>query len=107
MERCDRSVLDINAICTDLGQKCLQLLFKHELSGCDTTSNPNGKGNVTALNTMVSGIYQCLAIIGGIDTTHTELMNAAMPSFVSLWSATSSIHGIYLLQYTHRKEDKS
>ena len=30
------------------------------------------KGNVTAMNTMVSGIYQCLAIIGNIDTTHTE-----------------------------------
>ena len=42
------------------------------------------KGNVTALNNMVSGTYQCLAIIGDIDTTHTELMNAAMPFFVSL-----------------------
>ena len=37
-----------------------------------------------SLNTMVSGIYQCFAMIGDIDTTHTELMNAAMPSFVSL-----------------------
>ena len=82
MERWDES--DINAICADLGQKCLQLLSMHALSGCDTTSYPYGKGNVTALNTMVSGIYQCLAIIGDIDTTHTELMNAPMPSFVSL-----------------------
>ena len=79
MERRDGSVLDINAICADLGQKCLQLLCLHVLSGCDTTSYPYSKGNVTALNAMVSGIYQC-----DIDTTHTELMNAAMPSFVSL-----------------------
>ena len=56
----------------------------HALSGCDTTSYPYDKGNVTALNNMVSGIYQCLAIIGDNDTTHTELMNAAMTSFVSL-----------------------
>ena len=43
-----------------------------------------GKGNVTALKTVISGIYQFLAIIGDIEITHTELMNAAMPSFVSL-----------------------
>ena len=84
MGRWDGSVLDINAICADHGQKCLLLLCMHALSGCDTTSYPYGKRNVSALNTMVSGIYQCLAIIGDIDTTHTELINAAMPSFVSL-----------------------
>ena len=84
MERWDGSVFDINAICTDLGQKCLQLLSMHALSDCDTTSYPYGKGNLTALNTMLSGIYQCLAIIGDINSTHTELMNAAMSSFVSL-----------------------
>ena len=84
MERWDGSVFDINAICTDLGQKCLQLLSMHVLNGCDTISYPYGKENLTALITMVSEIYQCLAIIGDIDSTHTELMNAAMPSFVSL-----------------------
>ena len=55
----DGSVLDINAICADHGQICMQLLFMHALSGCDTTSYPYGKGNVTPLNTMVSGFYQC------------------------------------------------
>ena len=84
MERWDGSLFDINAICADLGQKCLQLLCMHALSGCDTTSYPYGKGNVNTLNIMVSGIYKCLAIKGENDTTHTELMNAAMPSFVSL-----------------------
>ena len=84
MERWDGSVLDINVICADLGQKCLQLLCMHALSGCDTNSYPCDKENVAALNTVVSGFYQCLAIIGDNDTTHTELMNAAMLSFVSL-----------------------
>ena len=84
MERLDGSVLDIKAICAILGQKCLQLLCMYGLSGCNTTFYPYGKGNATALNTMVSEIYQCLAIIVDIDTTHTELMNATMPSFVSL-----------------------
>ena len=40
MQRWDGSILDINVICADLGQKCLQLLCMHALSGCDTTSYP-------------------------------------------------------------------
>ena len=59
MERWDGSVLDINVICADLGQICLQILCVQAISGCDTTSYPYGKGNVTALNIMVSRIYQC------------------------------------------------
>ena len=33
MERWDGSILDINAICADLGKKCLQLLCMNALSG--------------------------------------------------------------------------
>ena len=41
MEHWDGSVLDImdiNAICANHGQKCLQLICMHALSGCDTTA---------------------------------------------------------------------
>ena len=107
MECWDGPVLDINVICADLGQKCLQLLCIYAVSGCDTTTYPYSKGNVAALNTMISGIIQCLAIIGDNDTTHTVLINAAMPSFVLLYLSTSSMHGIFLLQYIHKKEEKS
>ena len=62
----------------------VRILSMHALSGCDTTSYPYDKGSVTALNTMVSGIHHCLAVIDEIDITHTELMNAVMPTFVSL-----------------------
>ena len=46
MEHWDGSVLDINATYADLGQKCLQLLGMHALSGYDTTSYPYCKGRV-------------------------------------------------------------
>jgi len=42
MERWDGTVLDINAICADLGKKCLQLLGVHALSGCNTVLYPYG-----------------------------------------------------------------
>ena len=48
MEHWDGSVLDINATCTSLGQKCLQL--QGIPSHYDTTSYHYRKGKVTALN---------------------------------------------------------
>ena len=59
---------------------------------CDTTSYPYGKGKVTALNTMVSENYhQGLATIGVVGTTHTELMNAALPFILALYSQPPGI----------------
>jgi len=40
MERWNGVVVDINATCTELGPKCLQLMGLHALSGCDTVSYP-------------------------------------------------------------------
>ena len=50
MESWDGSVLDTNAICSDFGQKCLQLPGMLTLIHCDITSYPSGKGNDTAQN---------------------------------------------------------
>ena len=50
IERWDGSILDTNATCPDIGQKCLQLPGMLTLSHCGTTSFPYGKGNATARN---------------------------------------------------------
>ena len=84
----DQYFTSFDATRADLGKKCLQLLGMHALSGCDTTSYPYGKGNITALSYMVSGNYQGLATIGDVGTTHTELMNACMHFFVALYGRT-------------------
>ena len=86
MKRWDGSVLDINATCAALGQKCEQLLAMHALTGCDTTSYPYGKRKVTALNTMISGNFQGLATVGEVSTTHQELLTAAKPFILALYS---------------------
>ena len=52
MERWNGVVVDINATCTELGPKCLQLTSMHVLSGCDTVSYPFNKGKISALNTL-------------------------------------------------------
>ena len=44
MEQWNGTALDINATCTELRPKCLQLFGVHALSGCVTTSYLYGKG---------------------------------------------------------------
>jgi len=53
IDRWDRIVLDVNAICAIiLGKKCLQFFNIHTLSGCDTTLYHYDKGNITVLNNL-------------------------------------------------------
>ena len=44
MEHWNGVVVDINATCTELGPKCLQLMGMHVLSGCGSVSYPFNKG---------------------------------------------------------------
>jgi hypothetical protein len=86
MEPWDRTVLDINATCTDLGPKCLQLLGIHTLSGCGTTSYPYAKGKISALNTLLAGNFPGLAdVLGEVGTAQVDLMEAAKPFFIALY----------------------
>ncbi len=85
-ERWDGTVLDINATCSDLGPKCLQLLDIHALTGCDTVSYPYGKGKISALNTLLAGDFPGLAhVLGEVETTHTDLMKATESFFTALY----------------------
>ena len=38
---------------------------------------------------MISGNYLGVTTLGGVDTTHTELMNAAIPFFAALYGQPS------------------
>ena len=79
-------VLDINATCTNLGPKCVQLLGMHALSGCDTTSYPYGKGKIRALHTLLSGDFPGLAdVVGEVCLTQADLFEAALPFFTVLY----------------------
>ena len=70
MKKWDGTVLDINAICTELGPKCFQLFSVHALSG-------------SALNTSLSGNFPDLAdVIGEIGISSAHLMQA-VNSFVT------------------------
>ena len=71
MEKWDGTVLNINETCNNLGEKSLQILGMHALSGCDTTSYTCGKGKGSAINALsktdlseldtVLGLFKCNA----------------------------------------------
>ena len=50
MEKWDGTVLRINDIVAALGDRSLQLLGMHAVTGCDTVSYPSNKGKLTALS---------------------------------------------------------
>lgn len=87
MERWNGIVQDINATCTELGPKCLQLLSVHALSGCDTTSYLYGKGKTRALNTLLSGNLPGLAnVIDEVGISPASLMQAVNPFVTALYN---------------------
>ncbi|KAK2170484.1 hypothetical protein NP493_1151g00102 [Ridgeia piscesae] len=86
MEKWNGDMLDINETVQRLGpKKCCQLLGVHAPSGCDTVSNPSGKGNMSALKLLeidIPGIGQMLGQHGAI---HAQLQEAAYTFFLPLY----------------------
>lgn len=90
MEWWDGRVLDINTTCTDLGQKCLQVLGMYALSGCAITSHPYAKGQISALNTLLAGNFPGLADdLGEVVAMHSDLSEAAKTFFIVLYGQLS------------------
>ena len=75
MEKWDGIILDINAICANLGDTvCSQLLGAHTLSGCDTVFYPFGKGNASVLKTLKAGNFPRLFDVPGEESaTHAAV----------------------------------
>ena len=79
MERWDGSVLDTNATCPNIGQKCL-----HSVIVIQLPTHMAKKCHCTEYD-MISGNYLGVTTLGGVGTTHTELINAYMPFFFALY----------------------
>ena len=106
MERWDVVVLDINQTCTKLGSKCLQLLGMHALTGCDTTSFPFNKDNVSALGVLEAGDFPGLFhVLGEEDAMRWDLLGVGLSFFSALYGqkpGTSMEEARYNL-YTQRR----
>ena len=54
MKKYDGKVIDITATVEKLGDKRLDLMPAHALSGCDSVSYPFGKGKLTAIDLILN-----------------------------------------------------
>ena len=88
MERWNYVPLDINATCTELGPKRLQLMGMHILSGCDTVYYPFNKGKISALNTLQAVIFlactRCwVKRMPHVQTLWKQVKGSSQPCMVS------------------------
>ena len=64
----------------------MQLLGMHALSGYNTTSDPYGKGKISALNTLLAADFPGLVdVLSEIGTPLADMMEAAKPFFIALY----------------------
>ena len=82
MQKWDSTVLNINETCKRLGEKSLQVLGMHALSGCDTSSYPCGKGKVSAIKALSkTDLSELDTILGDPSATHAAIMECARKFF--------------------------
>ena len=109
MERCDGTVLDINATCADLGPKCLQLLGMHAISGCYTTSYPYAKGKYSVSKRRcwmgTSLVWMMYWTRWARRSRSTENSNNVFPG--SLRSSTGDILRICPFHIVHTQKEMS
>lgn len=107
LQRWDGTLLDINATCAVLGEKCLQLLGVHAITGCDTTSFLYGKGKLGAVKTLLDSNFIGLAnVLGEELATKTELMEAVSPFVTALYGQPqgTSMESARFALYTSKKK---
>ena len=82
MEKWDGTVLNINETCNNLGEKSLQILGMHALSGCDTTSYTCGKGKGSPINALSkTDLSELDTVLGYLSATHVAIMECARKFF--------------------------
>ena len=72
MEKLDVTVLHTNDVVADLGDRSLQLLGIHAVTGCDTGSYPFNKGKLIALRKLLEGNFPELYSVVGEETAMLE-----------------------------------
>ena len=77
--------MDINATCTELVPKCLQLMGMNVLSGSDTVSYPFNKGKISAMNILQAGDFPELCQVMGEEGTRSDSIGTGQKLFAALY----------------------
>ena len=82
MEKWDGTVLNINETYNNLGEKSLQILGMHALSGCDTTFYSCDKGKGSAINFLSkTDLSDFDTVLEYLSATYVAIMECARKCF--------------------------
>ena len=82
MEKWDGTVLNINETYNNLGEKSLQILGMHALSGCDTSSYTCRKGKASAIKALLkTDLSELDTVLGDPSATAAAIMECARKFF--------------------------
>ena len=70
----DGKTLDINATAMALGDKCIQRLHMHAITGCDSVSYLFGKGKVPSLKVIMDYDNLEIELFGDSNATISDVM---------------------------------
>ena len=106
LEKWDGSVLHVNDNAAALGDKRLQLLGMHAVTGCDTVSYPFKKGKLTALSKLQQGDFpESYSVVGEETATHEDLKRTGQNFFAALYGQPncSSMNTARYMIFTKKK----
>ena len=108
MQRWNGEVWSVNETCAKLGEKCLQLLSLHYLTGSDTTSFLFGKGKIRALKILKNGLLPNLdTVLGEADIAQEELKTIGESFFCIMYGYPSGTKIGDVRYQMHTKEKQS
>ena len=87
MKRFDGKTIDINTTVMALGDKCIQLLPMHAITGCDSVSYPFGKGKVSSLKVILDSGDLAIEVFGETNATISDVMCTECRMFGRLYGA--------------------
>ena len=98
-------MLHVNDIVAALGDKSLQLLGMHAVTGCDTVSYPFKKEKLIALSKQQGDFPELYFIVGEETAKHEDLMRTGQNLFAALYvqQKCSSVSTARYMIYTKKK----
>ena len=105
MKKYNGQIIDIKATALKLGDKCLDLLAAHVLSGCDTVSYPFGKGKMTAINLLLKSNVTLHAFVDPLATEQEWVREGLhFMSYLYGGEASVSVSSLRFLLFSKKKE---
>ena len=91
MKRFNGKTIDINATAMTLGDKYVQLLPMHAITGCDSVPYLFGKGKVSSLKVIMDSHDLDIEVFGESNATISDVMRTGCRMFGRLYGGNVTL----------------